>query len=398
MRTLIALLAALFIVGVARAASGAEPERKKPNASDSRAEQVNGAEKGLLEWLMKNEHDLTAAKKASKGPEEVKPLWEKLTGDRIDNLLAIAEQNPTDDVAFGAAQFVLDLSLPFENAASDRAFNLIARHHAGNPKVVKALNLLRWEQAEMTHAQQVWGGNGRLDFLRAVLRKNPEKQARGMAAFMLAQAAQQEAEGAKVNDVDIQTKRKEAIQLFQAAAKDFGDVQLDNPQGKIGDLAKHSLKALLKSPIGKPAVEIEGEDLEGKNFKLSDYRGKVVLLDFWGSWCGPCMYCVPQYRATVARFQGRPFVLIGVNSDKDRDKPKKLTGKESVNWRSFWNGKAGARGPISRSWEVNTWPTLYLIDHKGIVRRKFIGGATPETDLNRLIDDLVGEVERSEGN
>src|SRR6202030_2598202 len=139
-------------------------------------------------------------------------------------------------------------------------------------------------------------------------------------------------------DVDIPTKRNEAIQFFQLVAKDFGDVQLDNPRRKIADLAKHSLKALLKSPIGKPAVEIEGEDLEGKSFKLSDYRGKVVLLDFWGSWCGPCMAMNEHGRSLVKKLEGKPFVIVGVNSDSDRAKAKEVSAKKGLTWRSFWDG------------------------------------------------------------
>src|SRR4051794_25948885 len=71
--------------------------------------------------------------------------------------------------------------------------------------------------------------------------------------------------------------------------------------------------AKLVLPVGPLAQEIEGEDLDGKFFKLSEYKGKVVLLDFWGMWCGPCVAFLPHGKKVVEEFKGRPFVALGVN-------------------------------------------------------------------------------------
>ncbi len=67
------------------------------------------------------------------------------------------------------------------------------------------------------------------------------------------------------------------------------------------------------------APEIEGRDVEGNRFKLSDYHGRVVLLTFSGKWCGPCRAMYPEERAVVQRLKGRPFALLSVNTDRDRE-------------------------------------------------------------------------------
>ena len=97
----------------------------------------------------------------------------------------------------------------------------------------------------------------------------------------------------------------------------------------------------------------------------------------------------PHERSLVKRLEGRPFALVGVNSDRDRAELKKVMGKEGLTWRSFWDG--GKAGPISSRWGVYSWPTLYLIDHKGTLRKKVLDRT--EKALDAEIDKLLREAE-----
>jgi hypothetical protein len=100
----------------------------------------------------------------------------------------------------------------------------------------------------------------------------------------------------------------------------------------------------------------------------------------------------PHERSLVKRMEGKPFALIGVNSDRNKEDCKKKNEEEQITWRSFWNGEAGTGGPISKEWNVRGWPTLYIIDHKGIIRHKYVGSPGGET-LDKVIDKLVKEAE-----
>ncbi len=100
----------------------------------------------------------------------------------------------------------------------------------------------------------------------------------------------------------------------------------------------------------------------------------------------------PHERSLVKRLENKPFALIGINSDTDKDKLKEAMQKENITWRSFWNGPHGTSGPISERWNVHGWPTMYLIDAKGVIRHKFLGSPGGET-LDKLIDELVKEAE-----
>jgi hypothetical protein len=94
----------------------------------------------------------------------------------------------------------------------------------------------------------------------------------------------------------------------------------------------------------------------------------------------------PHERSFVKKVRDKPVVLLGVNSDKDRDDLKKVLAKEQITWRSWWDG-GGTKGPIASKWKVNGWPTIYVIDPEGIIRAKddkgeFVG--KPE-----LLDEAV---------
>jgi len=99
----------------------------------------------------------------------------------------------------------------------------------------------------------------------------------------------------------------------------------------------------------------------------------------------------PHERSLVKKLANKPFALIGVNSDQDKAELKKAMAKENITWRSFWNG-GGSEGPISTRWAVRGWPTLYLIDHKGVIRKKWVGGPGNEV-MDKEIDRLVKEAE-----
>ena len=97
----------------------------------------------------------------------------------------------------------------------------------------------------------------------------------------------------------------------------------------------------------------------------------------------------PHERSLVKRLEGKPFALIGVNSDRDLNELKKVLEKEQITWRSFWNGEKGTRGPISEAWHVRGWPTIYVLDADGVIRYRDVRGE----DMDRAVDDLLKELE-----
>lgn len=185
--------------------------------------------------------------------------------------LALAKENPKDDVAYDALVYVNSMS--FGTPLQAEAKKLIIENHLTNPKIEDSLVML------------ARSGRGYDDaLLKKVFDTNPSKAVKATVAYVLAQSIKSQAEGSKIKDDDILPKMKEAIAAFEKVGDEYGDTTLKAFRGKAADLAKKEIEAIKKSPIGKETPEIAGEDTDGVNFKISDYRGKVVLLDFWGHW------------------------------------------------------------------------------------------------------------------
>ena len=95
----------------------------------------------------------------------------------------------------------------------------------------------------------------------------------------------------------------------------------------------------------------------------------------------------PHERSLVERLKDKPFALLGVNSDKDRDELKEVLKKEKISWRSFWNG-GSTDGPIAKTWNVHGWPTVYVMDPKGVIRFKNVRDQKLDDAVDQLLKEL----------
>lgn len=141
--------------------------------------------------------------------------------------------------------------------------------------------------------------------------------------------------------------------------------------------------------VGQQAPEIVGEEMQdGRPMRLSQYRGRVVALIFWAHWCSLCREQMPHYGELSRRYDGRPFDLLGVNCDPDRELVERKNDSRGVVWRSWWDG-ASIGGPVALAWQIDGLPGVALVDHRGVVRHRNLRG--PE--LDRAVEALIAEAE-----
>jgi peroxiredoxin len=152
------------------------------------------------------------------------------------------------------------------------------------------------------------------------------------------------------------------------ALKDFQRAAAEAPDSAPGKRAAETLAASRPLAIGDQAPDFEGHTLAGDSVKLSALRGRIVLVDFWGLWCGPCVAQLPKIRKIHERFRGMPFEVIGIDSDKDLETLRRFLAANHVDWTTVLD--RATDGPIATAWRVGDWPSTFLIDETGVIRAR----------------------------
>lgn len=124
--------------------------------------------------------------------------------------------------------------------------------------------------------------------------------------------------------------------------------------------------------------------LDGRKWRLKDERGKVVLLDFWATWCGPCVASIPEIKEIHSQFKGNPdFLLVGVSWDDDRASLESFVRKREMPWLQLFD--LAADHEMMRKFGITQIPTLYLIDRDGNIAAKDPPYHQLATEIERLL-------------
>lgn len=145
---------------------------------------------------------------------------------------------------------------------------------------------------------------------------------------------------------------------------------------------------------GTPAKTFEREDKDGNNIRLEDYKNRVVLLDFWGSWCGPCRASHPHLKELYNKYKNDGFEIIAIAHERGKtlDEPKstwlKAIDEDKINWVHILNMDGIEQQNIIKDYGVDSFPTKILIDKDGKILLRISASAT--NDINNALKKIYG--------
>jgi thiol-disulfide isomerase/thioredoxin len=127
--------------------------------------------------------------------------------------------------------------------------------------------------------------------------------------------------------------------------------------------------------------------LDGQYVTMDALAGKVVLIDFWATWCQPCINALPHVRYIARKFAGQPFVLLSVNLDPDENVWRQFVAKHDMTWLQYHEG--GFNGPLAKGFRVTAIPATFSVDADGVLEDEHVGDADIEGKLKKMISHAV---------
>jgi len=136
--------------------------------------------------------------------------------------------------------------------------------------------------------------------------------------------------------------------------------------------------------VGDRYVDFTEPDIEGKNVSLSDFNGKIVLLEFWGSWCGPCREGNPELVRIYNEFKNKGFDILGVASDHDKEFWIQSVKNDSLTWQNVSDLK-GDKNKAALIYGISYYPSSFLIDRNGLIVAKDLRGDALRSKLQEML-------------
>jgi hypothetical protein len=255
LRNTLALLMALLVAPMVQG----QDDAKKASPADQY--------QALVNQFRQAQQDLSKTYRAAETKEEQLKIRAKMNTIGVEytpRFMELAKKHSKDPVAFDALSWIVTGASRFGGKGAGEALELLATNHLDDERMAQVSERLRYSTLK-----------GASSLLETVLATSPHRDAQGQACYSLAFKLTR----LKSADPVIQAR---AEQLYERITKDYGDVVTRN--STLGAVAKAALFEIRNLGIGKTAPEITAKDLDGVEFKLSDYRGKVVVIDFWGHW------------------------------------------------------------------------------------------------------------------
>ena len=175
--------------------------------------------------------------------------------------------------------------------------------------------------------------------------------------------------------------------IIEQLKKDYPDTRAGkNADAMLENVKKQGEAKKIQNSLvpGAKFPDFNEKDIEGKSLSVANYKGKVVLVDFWATWCGPCVGELPNVIKTYEKHHKDGFEIIGISLDQSESKLKNFIKEKNVTWQQYFDGK-GWGNKLGAKYGVNSIPATYLLDGEGKIIAKDIRGEELEEAVAKAV-------------
>lgn len=178
---------------------------------------------------------------------------------------------------------------------------------------------------------------------------------------------------------------------YDAARREYNVIieKYSATQPTIAQRAGQNLASLdsdQKLAVGNEPISFSVTGIDGETISPEKYRGKVLLLDFWATWCGPCKQEMPNVKRVYSKYNKKGFEIVGISLDRSRADLDTYIEKNGITWPQFYDGKFW-KNDVAVKYNVQSIPATYLIDKKGKIRYKSLRGNQLEPAVKKLLEE-----------
>jgi thiol-disulfide isomerase/thioredoxin len=318
-----------------------------PRTVDEVEKDLGAQLKDLTEIYIPRDAIANPAKRKEAAPRAI-PIIKKMV-PLFDELSAL-DPSRREQVQFGKSQYLANAAFLGDKESLDVLTRASESKNTDESRPALAgLLILDWFKAGLDADARIKV----LDKLDAAVKMDPRSDA--LAAVI----------GVTVNSIDDPKLRDRAEEVNNTRFKAAGE--------------------LLKSMVGKP-LTLTGKTLDKKDFSTADWKGKVVLVDFWATWCPPCVEGMPKVKKMYEQYHEKGLEIVGVSSDERAAMLRMFVKDNAIPWPQLFDPSAQDMHPLNRQLGIVGIPTLFLIDKKGVLR-----STSAREEMEELVPKLLGE-------
>jgi thiol-disulfide isomerase/thioredoxin len=181
---------------------------------------------------------------------------------------------------------------------------------------------------------------------------------------------------------------EKGLALIEQLKKDFPE----SKPGKQADTILASMKRQEEAKkvqrglvVGAPFPDFDEKDLDGKPLAIANYKGKIVLVDFWATWCGPCVAELPNVLEAYQKYHDKGFEIVGISLDSDKARLASFLQTKKMPWRQYFDGKQW-ENKLAGKYGINSIPSTFLLDREGKIIAKNLRGEALDTELAKALE------------